>query len=685
MSKLTGDSYGPGAGGNGRKARSKSMVLSRGTTVSSRMRDAYIDQETFRGRYGKMLAQYSSMQSLVHELQHELSQRSFSNDTPAPESDGSLQTVRELQHRAAHAEHQQQQIVARVKRDMVTMIAVLKGATALAREALTGTNATVSLIHRSLVPRAVGLASPRTGRGAMASKTRTILALSIRLWCSVLSAVRERAAAVVFVSRRLGARGLLKEVVARWASLLSVLDAHLSIIVKMGEDQRMSRDCRVRKFVLRTWRRFFVCQRRAHLRLRLAARRAARAALGQWLAQVALGQRHRRVVLRLQKHSKRTVLARVCTCWLTLAQRKSRDKRVMLREHARCNRLLLLRSLDRLKSYARVCRRKGPRQEAAHRMRISRIFKAWHVHGVVHHRAAVCLARAGLRVDHHVKHQAWGLWVHYVARKRAAPKMNHQALLYMSQHYHKNIFQDWRTFVRSTVEVKARRLDIVVKAMRVSFHTWRDTYREQRAYRKKLNRVVLRIKMRTAAVVLDLWGDYASLQADQRAKVRRLAHRIFSHCLVNAFLRWADETRLANGLKARARNLMSSLLHSSAVGALRRWVEFVHEIKHVRNVLSNLLHRLLNRALASALAHWADYTQEVKEFRTKSAKIVAVLASDTLSLVMQEWVHYTRQHRKYGLAAKALACMCQTVEQADAFSTWRQVADWSSMVRPCCA
>jgi hypothetical protein len=40
--------------------------------------------------------------------------------------------------------------------------------------------------------------------------------------------------------------------------------------------------------------------------------------------------------------------------------------------------------------------------------------------------------------------------------------------------------------------------------MRVFFHTWRDTYREQRAYRKKLNRVVLRIKMRTAAVALDL-------------------------------------------------------------------------------------------------------------------------------------------------------------------------------------
>ena len=83
------------------------MTLSRGTTVSSRMRDAYIDQETFRGRYGKMLAQYSSMQSLVHELQRELSQRSFRPETQAElVGNGSLQPVRELQHRLAHAEAQ---------------------------------------------------------------------------------------------------------------------------------------------------------------------------------------------------------------------------------------------------------------------------------------------------------------------------------------------------------------------------------------------------------------------------------------------------------------------------------------------------------------------------------------------------------------------------------------------------
>jgi len=85
MSTLANDSQRPTASEDGRKARSQSIsraALSRGTTVSSRMRDAYIDQETFRGRYGKMLAQYSSMQSLVGELKRELLQLSHSHDTP---------------------------------------------------------------------------------------------------------------------------------------------------------------------------------------------------------------------------------------------------------------------------------------------------------------------------------------------------------------------------------------------------------------------------------------------------------------------------------------------------------------------------------------------------------------------------------------------------------------------------
>jgi hypothetical protein len=101
MSTLANDSQRPTASEDGRKARSQSIsraALSRGTTVSSRMRDAYIDQETFRGRYGKMLAQYSSMQSLVHELQRELLQLSHSHATQT-ETVSVLQRMEVFEHR----------------------------------------------------------------------------------------------------------------------------------------------------------------------------------------------------------------------------------------------------------------------------------------------------------------------------------------------------------------------------------------------------------------------------------------------------------------------------------------------------------------------------------------------------------------------------------------------------------
>ena len=98
MTTLADDSQRASAGGDGRKVRSQGIRLSRGTTVSSRMRDAYVDQETFRGRYGKTLAQYSSMQSLVHELQRELLQLSHSHATQT-ETVSVLQRMEVFEHR----------------------------------------------------------------------------------------------------------------------------------------------------------------------------------------------------------------------------------------------------------------------------------------------------------------------------------------------------------------------------------------------------------------------------------------------------------------------------------------------------------------------------------------------------------------------------------------------------------
>jgi hypothetical protein len=98
MSTLADDTQRASAGSDGRKARSRSIRLSRGSTVSSRMRDAYVDQETFRGRYGKMLAQYSSMQSLVHELQRERLQLSHSHDTPTEPVGAGLQRMEVFLH-----------------------------------------------------------------------------------------------------------------------------------------------------------------------------------------------------------------------------------------------------------------------------------------------------------------------------------------------------------------------------------------------------------------------------------------------------------------------------------------------------------------------------------------------------------------------------------------------------------
>jgi hypothetical protein len=595
-------------------------------------------------------------------LQHREQQRKMAVIGSVLPSTPSSQIVQEpkvsVLSRAAASQIVQEE--PRAKSDSTTMNAALNEAVSLASSAYTDAD-TSGLVH-SLSRGAVDLASPRRGRAAKSSQTRTMLALSMRLWCSVLCAVRRRAAAVMFVGRRERTRGLLKEAVARWAVYVYT---HLSIIIKMGEDVSGARDSRLRKFVLRSWRRFLVSQRRARQRLRLAGRRSARSALSLWVAQVALRQRHRRVILRLQRRSKHLALSLVCAHWQTRAQRRSRVKRVSVREHARCNRLLLLRSLDWLKVYTQRSRRRGPRQEAAHQMWLSRIFRAWQVYQRVHHRAAICLARAGLRMGREVMYRAWSSWAQYLVWKRVAPKMKQRALFHMSQRYRKLALEDWRSFLCSAVHEKARRLE-------------QKTKREQ-----KMKRVVMRIKMRITVILVGFWREHASQQASQRAKIRRMMQRHLGSSLVYTFQQWVDTKKNSKELKNKARKLMTSLVRSTELGALGRWVESVQEAKRQRHIVSTVLNRALNWALAVALVRWGHHTRETKVLRAKSAKVAAILANDIRSLVMREWVQYRRQHRQFCLASKTLASMFQREGQTDAFYVWRQMAKFSSMVCPC--
>jgi len=71
------------------------------------MRNAYIDQQTFRGRYETMLTQYSAMQTQVEELKYELMNRK-SQEQKLPAAAKALNsaqdTIRELRHALTNSE-----------------------------------------------------------------------------------------------------------------------------------------------------------------------------------------------------------------------------------------------------------------------------------------------------------------------------------------------------------------------------------------------------------------------------------------------------------------------------------------------------------------------------------------------------------------------------------------------------
>ena len=213
----------------GRPGASRAMARSStGTTVSSRMRNAYIDQQTFRGRYESMLTQYSLMQTQVEELKSELAK--YRGQPAAAKALNAAQlTIRELRHALAGSEEQAQEssaareqarrlreMVDKAEGDRAAMSAQLKrheGVEEATAEELAGCRSKLQEASEELASKSKALETVKARVAGLVAEAGECKRLSAHNAWLLQQALKKR--------RDLARRWRLRRAVAEWALLFA--------------------------------------------------------------------------------------------------------------------------------------------------------------------------------------------------------------------------------------------------------------------------------------------------------------------------------------------------------------------------------------------------------------------------------------------------------------------------------
>ena len=565
-----------------------------------------------------MLAQYSSMQSSVQELQNQLLHNSACNsqsvgtelsvkgeNSQVDALSISSHTIRELQGRLIDAEKQHQEatrwreearqvqplneIVANVKRDLTRMTSELRQLVSLASSTYLAENEQdlvrseaaclwgVEAGHRSSTIRQTPSTIRQTQKGLDYSRyVRSVLRMYIHRWWSALQLVAERTAIVNFVSRRQLIRSSLKETFSQWTTVLHVLGTCLNGMVKICKDSHRRRVKSLRRVILRCWHRHSVLGRRVQIYNKNIARRMLISVLQSWQGLFAVHRRRRRLSMLLADSFKHKLTKLSYTCWLQSSRTAKWKKRTVLRFHIRGTRAMRRLFLSRLRIIWLQMRSKREKLAVAliwtRRRLWTRVLSAWHSLFLLRRRVSLCLGRAGVRMRKALTAVSLRSWLQHTYRRRRKPRMKQRAARLYWHRWHTQatyLLVVWRSCARESRRTKGKLLAKSSFAA-AAMHAWHETWHQRKRIQVKAQRMMQRLAQHSTLNALLAWSHKAKYHHSLRKKSRRLVQLLAGGCVARSLVLWADYFRHERGLRQKTANAISRILRAgtSCCGSL---------------------------------------------------------------------------------------------------------------------
>lgn len=548
---------------------------------------------------------------------------------------------------------------------------------------------------------------------------------------SVIVRLHDRAAIVAVAADRQRWRGILKEIFARWASVLLVVDAQLRILIKQHKDTVLRGVRRLRQVLIRRWRRlvtsfsvshplsgclsgclsvsvdiqFYVsptthtlppalpCFSRTQVRNERFARHTCvsryavlcRKVMRCWMSRVEWRRRQQHLVRFAISSSHKRVKGAVFGLWRQATNDLLLDASIMLRHEQvamrTCHASSYQRLSRRLHQWVRVTakNRVVKNQLLRLRSRSVRILLRSTLQRLHHYRWIMRRAQAK---EHAARKSVFTAFfrcwhVHHATRHR-----RHIRLARCRARKNKemntrtfNVWLEYKINHKRAPQMNNRAfLHLTRHYETLVFFQWRAISKEGHAMLNKMRKVMRMIMNKTLSGALQRWHDASHDRKKMLDKASRVVQRILNRTTVMALSTWSQQAKEQRTAREKTKRLILRIVNACLVGVFESWVAYTWEEKQRRIKSKQIISKIVNATSYSALTSWAEFVADGKEMRSKSQRAIQRMLNSNLAISFCQWVADTNETKQFRAKSAKIVARLVKDTSVSSFFEWQNQA-----------
>ena len=241
-------------------------------------------------------------------------------------------------------------------------------------------------------------------------------------------------------------------------------------------------------------------------------------------------------------------------------------------------------------------------------------------------------------------------------------------------------FAHWRTYRGRERRQRLAIARLLHAKTYAAFSTWRDHANDQRAFLRRMEKVMRRWLRLSLSYPFERWCESVDERKRLRGVLERCTLRMGNRCTAAAFARWSETVvrrREWGAAERRAEHLCRRMVRAAVASAFDGWIDAVKRNASKRETAHRLLIRWQNLHAAHYFDTWADAVETSRERRVLFRKTVVRIRSVKLNAAWNTWTDAKTGGRRLRRIARRL----RDLRSSQTLSSWRQICERRNAAR----
>ena len=241
-------------------------------------------------------------------------------------------------------------------------------------------------------------------------------------------------------------------------------------------------------------------------------------------------------------------------------------------------------------------------------------------------------------------------------------------------------FAHWRTYRGRERRQRLAIARLLHAKTYAAFSTWRDHANDQRAFLRRMEKVMRRWLRLSLSYPFERWCESVDERKRLRGVLERCTLRMGNRCTAAAFARWSETVvrrREWGAAERRAEHLCRRMVRAAVASAFDGWIDAVKRNASKRETAHRLLIRWQNLHAAHYFDTWADAVETSRERRVLFRKTVVRIRNVKLNAAWNAWTDAKTGGRRLRRIARRL----RDLRSSQTLSSWRQICERRNAAR----